>query len=95
MAQTVKQKIRLGTFFLFLLLLITAGIGMFHIVRLKNDANRILLNNYESVEYVHSMFRAFDSLYTDSATAIRNFEQALSLQEKNITEPDEKDAKMN
>jgi len=92
MAQTVKQKIRFGTFFLFLLLLMTAGIGMYHIVRLKDDANRILENNYESVEYVHSMFRAFDSLSTDSATAIKNFELALSLQEKNITEPNEEKA---
>ncbi|HTE24223.1 HAMP domain-containing sensor histidine kinase [Flavitalea sp.] len=92
MAQTVKQKIRLGTVFLFGLLLLTAGVGMFHIIRLKNDADQILQNNYESIEYVHAMSGILDSLPLDSATAFRRFEAALSLQQRNITEPDEKEA---
>ena len=38
MATSVKNKIRLGTLFLFLLLLLSGGMGIYNLVRLKNDA---------------------------------------------------------
>ncbi|MET0300954.1 MAG: HAMP domain-containing protein, partial [Flavitalea sp.] len=89
MAATVKQKIRYGTLFLFAMLLIAAGIGLFHIFRLKKDSNLILQNNYESVQYVHAMLRSLDSMSFDGKLQRQNFNSSLQLQEKNITEQNE------
>ena len=51
MAVTVKNKIRLGTVFLFILLILLGGPSIFFLVRLKNDANKIIKNNYETLTY--------------------------------------------
>lgn len=90
MASTVKQKIRLGTAFLFLLLFLLGSVGIFHIVRLKEDSQLILKNNYESVDYCHRMQQALDSFELSPAISISKFDNALVQQEKNITEPGEK-----
>lgn len=90
MSTTVKKKIRLGTLFLFSLVLVSCGICIFHLVRLKNDADRILKNNYESLDYAHTMQRLLDDEMT-SSTRLTTFDSLLSLQEKNITEAGEKE----
>jgi len=92
MATSVKNKIRLGTLFLFLLLLLSGGLGIYNLVRLKNDAKMILENNYESLDYCHIMQRQLDSFNIDRPDALRNFDDALRKQENNITEPGEYDA---
>src|SRR5689334_3577798 len=92
MATSVKNKIRLGTLFLFLLLLLSGGLGIYNLVRLKNDAKMILENNYESLDYCHIMQRQLDSFNIDRPDAIKNFDNALRKQENNITEPGEYDA---
>jgi len=92
MATSVKNKIRLGTLFLFLLLLLSGGLGIYNLVRLKNDAKMILQNNYESLDYCHIMQRKLDSFNIDRPDAMRNFEDALRKQENNITEQGEHDA---
>lgn len=95
MSSSVKKKIRLGTLFLFLLLLLSGGVGIFHLVRLKNDAADILKDNYESLDYCHRMQAALDSFPVDPANARVRFGQYLSEQEQNITEPGEKTATAN
>jgi NtrC-family two-component system sensor histidine kinase KinB len=92
MSTTVKNKIRLGTFFLFLLVLLSCGIGIFHLVRLKNDSNQIVKNNYESLNYCHSLQRILDSTTIDRHHSIILFDSILKLQETNITEVGEKEA---
>src|SRR6185369_2926164 len=92
MATSVKNKIRLGTLFLFLLLLLSGGMGIYNLVRLKNDAKMILEDNYESLDYCHIMQRQLDSFTIDRPDALRNFEGALQKQENNITEAGEYDA---
>lgn len=92
MATTVKSKIRLGTLFLFLLTLLSCGIGIFHLVRLKNDTNRIVKNNYESLDYCHQLQRILDSNYIDRHRSLFLFDSTLKLQEVNITEVGEKEA---
>lgn len=92
MATTVKNKIRLGTLFLFLLVLLSCGIGIFHLVRLKNDTNQIVKNNYESLDYCHHLQRFLDSTTFDRQRSITLFDSILKLQETNITEVGEKDA---
>src|SRR5258706_2217976 len=92
MAITVKQKIQSGTLFFFLLLLLSGGVGIYYLVRLKNDAKLILNNNYESLDYCHAMQQAMDSLDSEPAEHLAKFDSALKHQEGNITEPGEKDA---
>ncbi len=92
MSTTVKNKIRLGTFFLFLLVLLSCGIGIFHLVRLKNDSNQIVKNNYESLNYCHSLQRILDSTTIDRLRSMILFDSILKLQETNITEAGEKEA---
>lgn len=92
MASTVKQKIRLGTFFLFALLLLSGGVSIFHLVRLKNDSKEILKDNYESLDYSHAMLRALDSSLINSKTSNLRFDSILKLQEINLTEPGETEA---
>jgi len=92
MAGTVKRKIRLGTLFFFFLLLLWGGIGIYYLVRLKDDAKLILTNNYESLDYCHTMQRALDSIGTDREKYLVVFDSALKKQERNITEPGEQNA---
>ena len=54
MASTVKQKIRLGTLFLFLLLLLSGGVGIYHLIRLKDDAKEILKDNFPKTPFLNS-----------------------------------------
>lgn len=92
MPNTVKKKIRLGTLFLFLLVLISCGVGIFHLVRLKEDSNLILKNNYESLAYGHSMLSLLDSSITEPGKLRPVFDSLLRLQEANVTEPGEREA---
>jgi signal transduction histidine kinase len=92
MTTSVKNKIRLGTLFLFLLLLLSGGYGIFSLVRLKNDTKMILQGNYESLEYCHAMQVQLDNLGNNRQAALQKFEEALKKQENNITEPGEDSA---
>jgi NtrC-family two-component system sensor histidine kinase KinB len=91
MANTVKNKIRLGTLFLFLLVLLSCGVGIFNLVRLKNDSTRILKNNCESLDYGHAMQKMLDSPIINTVL-LQAFDSILHLQEENITEPGEREA---
>jgi signal transduction histidine kinase len=89
MPASVKNKIRLGTLFLFLLLLLSGGLGIYNLTRLKTDAKLVLEDNYESLDYCHIMQSQLDSLHINHANALQKFDTALSQQEKNVTEPGE------
>ncbi len=88
---TVKKRIRLGTLFLFLLTLLSCGVGIFHLVRLKNDATLILKNNYESLDYTYSLQQIMDTS-GEGKTLPPAFDSVLKKQEQNITEPGEQEA---
>lgn len=90
MANTVKRKIQVGTLFLFFLVLLSCGVGIFNLVRLKNDANLILKNNYESLDYCHTMQKSLENVRMNQPGSISLFDSVLKLQEANITEPGEK-----
>ena len=85
----VKNRIWLGTVFLFVMLLLTGGVCIYYLVRITNDSNRILSENYESLEYCHGMHKQLDSLQINFPKAVSAFEKQLKRQETNITEPGE------
>ncbi|MEO6668526.1 MAG: ATP-binding protein [Ferruginibacter sp.] len=89
MALNVKNKIWLGTSFLFLLLLLTGGVGIFYMAKLKAEARNILIDNYESISYCHNMQMQLSTLESNEEASLSEFERFLSLQEDNITEPNE------
>lgn len=97
MEKSVRNKIWLGTLFMFLLLLLTGGIGIYYIVQMKGQAKAVLKDNYESLTYSHIMQGKLDSsiAFTDSGIIFNNsglnrFDSVLKLQEKNVTELNER-----
>ena len=86
MAVSVKNKIQLGTLFLFLLLLLTGGAGIYSTVVLKDEAKDLLKDNYETIYYCQAMQQQLDSLKFNYIQAVANFESSLRKQEDNITE---------
>jgi len=89
MAGSVKNKIRLGTIFLFILVILCGGLSIFYLVKLSEQSKNILKANYESLQYTHEMQKALDSLSLNSASFLNYFENQLKRQEANITEPGE------
>lgn len=89
MTLSVKQKIWLGTLFLFLLLLITGGVDIFYMAKLKTEGKNVLQDNYESLSYCHTMQQQMNKGEADYFQSVKEFDDALKLQENNITEPGE------
>ncbi|MEO6915725.1 MAG: ATP-binding protein [Chitinophagaceae bacterium] len=90
MIVNVKNRIWLGTVFLFVMLCLTGGVCIYYLVRISNDSKGILRENYESLEYCHGMHKQLDSLTVNYPASIKKFENDLELQEHNITEPGER-----
>jgi two-component system, NtrC family, sensor histidine kinase KinB len=92
MPGSVKNKIRLGTIFLFLLVILSAGFSIYYLAKLKQQSNNILKDNYESLQYSHAMQKALDSIKHHRTGYVDSFEKKLHLQEFNITEAGEQEA---
>ena len=90
MAIKLKTKVALGGVFLFALLILVGAVSFFYFNRLTEDTKGIVKDNYETLNYSREMLKELDEL-ADSAGAFNHFEQTLQLQEKNITEPGEKE----
>lgn len=74
------------------LLLIIILLGLFsvrYISNIKRDTENILADNYNSVKYAQQMQEALNNFHQDS-TSLAKFKMSMKLQEKNITEPYEK-----
>lgn len=92
MALSVKNKIWLGTLFLFILLLLTGGVGIYYTVHLKDQSKAVLKDNYETLSYAYTMQNQLDSFAFKQDEAFIKFDSVLQLQEQNITETGERDA---
>ncbi|MGI8952241.1 MAG: ATP-binding protein [Chitinophagaceae bacterium] len=92
MALNVKNKIWLGTLFLFLLLLLTGGVGIYYMAKIKADEKNILKDNYESLNYCHAMQQQLNNYQQNYHQSINLFETDLRKEENNITERGEKKA---
>ena len=89
MSVSVKKKIWLGTLFLFLLLLVTGGVGIYYMAKLKAEGKNVLKDNYESLSYCHTMQQQLQNLDSNFTKSIKIFNTALHRQEQNITEQGE------
>ncbi len=101
----IKTKISLGLLLLFAMLLLVSGLGMYNLYRISKNEKIVLTSNFESIEYAKNMLKAIDELQqirdkkAESAAShlqfVKNFEDNLSKQEKNITEIGEKESTVN
>ncbi|MBL0357531.1 MAG: HAMP domain-containing protein [Chitinophagaceae bacterium] len=88
MAIKLKTKVALGSIFLFVLLIIVGAISFYFLNRITEETGQIVKDNYESLNYSRLMLNELNN-HPDSA--FDKFEQMLQLQEKNITEPGERE----
>ncbi len=92
MAVTLKTKVALGGIFLFGLLILVGALSFYYFNRITEEAGGIVKDNYETLNYSRDMLKEMDELQGgDSISASKKFKQNLQAQEKNITEPGEKE----
>lgn len=89
MAGSVRNKIRYGTLFLFLLLVLLGGVSIYFLLKTKNESRTILSANYESIDYCHQMQYQLDSLLLTESFHPGRFQAVLNRQAANITEKGE------
>lgn len=88
---TIKNKLRAGFGFLFLLALVSCGLSIYFLNRLSADAREILKDNYKSVQYAKNMADALDaSPGVLSPAQVKQIDENLVNQEHNITERGER-----
>jgi len=89
----IKNKLRLGFGFLFVVVLFFGVVSIFYINEISNSAKVILKNNYESLSFARAMRTVLDEHkmpLSDSAKAA--FDKQLINQEHNITETGERES---
>src|ERR1700730_4451718 len=91
MALKLKSKIALGSIFLFVLLFLVGAVSIFYFDKQITTSKNVLKNNYESIEYGKNMLTAINAWLANPRSARQLFDQNLQNQEKNITEPGEKE----
>ncbi len=79
----IKRKLSLGLLFLFGVIILLISLAVFYVTKLSNVSEEVLKDNDISIEYVDKMLQALDHSKTEE------LDEALTLQEKNITEPGE------
>ncbi|MES2276307.1 MAG: ATP-binding protein [Bacteroidota bacterium] len=83
----VKNKLRLGFGFLFVVVLFFGAVSVFYMNQIANSAKVILEDNYESLNYCREMRAILDDNNPPlSAPVIHKFNAQLALEGKNITE---------
>jgi len=87
---TIKNKLRIGISFLFLLAIICCGLSIYYVNRLSGDEKNILKDNYLSVQFTKNICVAIDSTPgpLDSVQAA-TIEKNIYGEEHDITEPGE------
>jgi len=88
---TIKNKLRAGFSFLFVLAFICCGLSIYYLNRLSADAKNILKDNYKTVQYTKNMGVAIDA--SDGPLTpwqLKVIEDNLVKQEHNITERGER-----
>jgi signal transduction histidine kinase len=91
MKLSIKSKLFLGFAFFFLVILLLGGIGAISIEQIGSESKEILKDNYKSLLFCKSMMQSLDEKEKSIPPAQEKFENNLQTQERNITEPGEKE----
>ena len=87
----IKTKLTLGVGLLFLMIVLLSVVSALNIYKQKSDTEKILIANYNSLEYSKNMMLALDRIDKDS-TQTKIFKSNLFLEGENLTEKGEKDS---
>jgi PAS domain S-box-containing protein len=88
---SIKNKLRAGIGFLFLMALVSSGLAAYYLNRLSTDSKVILKDNYRSLYYVKNIGQVLDDpkkARPDSA-GLQLIETNLVMEQHNVTEPGE------
>ncbi|MDO3643892.1 ATP-binding protein [Mucilaginibacter sp. L3T2-6] len=86
----VKNKLRLGFGFLFVVVLFFGAMSMFYIRQISGDASVILKDNYETLSYCRDMRRILDeNALPLNGASVKQFYVQLDKEARNITEKGE------
>lgn len=89
----VKNKLRLGFGFLFVVVLFFGAVSWFYINQVAGNAKVILKDNYESLNYCREMRSLLDNSMTPlTPERVNRFNSLLAKEEHNLTEKGEKQA---
>jgi two-component system, NtrC family, sensor histidine kinase KinB len=89
----VKNKLRLGFGFLFVVVIAFGAAALYSINRISTSAEVILKDNYKSLDYVRGMRAVIDNnLFPLRKQQAAEFDSLLAKEEQNITEPAEHEA---
>lgn len=86
---TIKDNLRAGIGFLFLISLLSSGLAAYYIYRLSSDAKTILLNNYSSLVFAKNINQVLDIPGTPDENQLKIIENNIKGEEADITEPGE------
>ncbi|UMQ42411.1 ATP-binding protein [Chryseobacterium sp. Y16C] len=87
----IKTKLNIGVGLLFMMIIVLSVLSGWYINQLKRDTNNILVANYNTLEYSRNMLLALEEINSDPL-AFGVFEKYLAKQQKNVTEPGEREA---
>jgi hypothetical protein len=79
---TIKTKLQLGLLFLFGVIVLLGGMGMYYLNQLKEESANILTDNYESISYVQKMQESLDLDTQTDSLAMITFEKTFSNRKK-------------
>jgi signal transduction histidine kinase len=88
---SIKNKLRWGISFLFLMALLSSGLAAYYLNKLSYESNAILKDNYRSLVYTKNIGRILDSTQPFNAAQLRVIDTNLMAERHNITEPGERD----
>ncbi len=86
----IKTKLTYGIGMLFAMILLLGTLSLSYINKLNNETHKIYTNNNYSLDYCRNMLSVLDELNT-SKRALRVFTSNLQMQQKNLTEVNEKE----
>ncbi|WP_379963594.1 ATP-binding protein [Epilithonimonas sp. UC225_85] len=87
----IKTKLNIGVGLLFTMIFVLSVLSSWYINQLKKDTNNILKANYNTLQYSRNMLLVLEEINSDPL-AFSVFEKHLEKQQKNVTEPGEKEA---
>ena len=87
---TIKNNLRAGIGFLFLISLLSSGLAAYYIYRLSENSKAILRNNETSVVFTKNINKVLDLPGLPNSDELETIEYNIQREEADITEPGEK-----
>lgn len=87
---SIKNNLRAGIGFLFLMALLSSGLSAYYLNRLSNESKAILRDNYDSLVFIENINEALDVPGIPNDSQLNIIESNIKNEEHNITEPGEK-----